>query len=102
MRERHRSVRLVSRQAVLYLRSMLKTKEQLTAELEKILDVLREGLALHAGNVELIDVDMETGRVSVRFQGTCVGCPMSELTLKAGIEETIRDMLPEVTSVVAV
>lgn len=79
-----------------------KTKVQLIAEIEKVLDVLREGLALHAGNVELMDVDMETGRVAVRFQGTCVGCPMSELTLKAGIEETIREMLPEVTSVVAV
>lgn len=81
---------------------MLKTKEQLSREIERVLDTLREGLAMHAGNVELIDVDVPTGRVSVRFQGTCVGCPMSELTLKAGIEETIRELIPEITEVVAV
>lgn len=80
---------------------MLKTKEELTAEIEKVLDILREGLAMHSGNVELVDVEPETGKVSVRFQGMCVGCPMSEMTLKAGIEETLREMVPEITEVVA-
>ncbi len=81
---------------------MAKSKEELTAEIEKTLDVLREGIAMHSGNVELVDVDMETGKVSVRFQGMCVGCPMSDMTLKAGIEETLREMIPEVKEVVAV
>lgn len=79
-----------------------KTKEQLTQEVERVLNTLREGLAMHAGNVELVDIDMETGKVSVRLQGTCVGCPMSDLTLKAGIEETLMQMVPEVTEVVNV
>lgn len=83
-------------------RNMAKSKEELTAEIEKTLDVLREGIAMHSGNVELVDVDMETGKVSVRFQGMCVGCPMSDMTLKVGIEETLREMVPEVTEVVAV
>lgn len=81
---------------------MAKSKEELTAEIEKTLDVLREGIAMHSGNVELVDVDMETGKVSVRFQGMCVGCPMSDMTLKVGIEETLREMVPEVKEVVAV
>ncbi len=81
---------------------MPKSKAELSAEIEKILDMLREGLALHSGNVELVDADPDTGKVSVRFQGTCVGCPMSEITLKAGIEETLREILPEITEVVAV
>lgn len=81
---------------------MQKTREELMAEVEKILDTLREGLAMHAGNVELVDADPQTGKVSVRLLGTCVGCPMSDLTLKAGIEETVREMVPEVTEVVAV
>jgi Fe-S cluster biogenesis protein NfuA len=81
---------------------MEKTKEVLKAEIEKVLDILREGIAMHAGNVELVDVDCATGKVSVRFQGTCVGCPMSDMTLKAGIEDTLREMVPEVTEVVAV
>ena len=81
---------------------MTKSKEELKVEIEKVLDTLREGLAMHAGNVELIDVDPATGKVSVRFQGTCVGCPMSDMTLKAGIEDTLRELVPEVTEVVAV
>lgn len=81
---------------------MPKTKEELLAEIEKVLDVLREGIAMHSGNVKLVDVDPESGKVSVEFEGMCVGCPMSELTLKAGIEDTLREMVPEVTEVIAV
>lgn len=81
---------------------MQKTREELMSEVEKILDTLREGLAMHAGNVELVDADPTTGKVLVRLMGSCVGCPMSDLTLKAGIEETVREMIPEVTEVVAV
>ena len=81
---------------------MPKTKQELEVRIEEILESLREGLAMHAGNIELVDVDPALGKVSVRFQGTCVGCPMSDLTLKAGIEETIREILPEINEVVAV
>ena len=81
---------------------MPKTEPELRQEVEKVLDVLREGIMMHAGNVELVAVDPTTGKVSVRFQGACVGCPMSDMTLKAGIEETLREMLPEVMEVVAV
>lgn len=81
---------------------MTKTKEQLTVEIERVLEVLREGLAMHSGNVELVDVDNESGKVQVRFQGACIGCPLSDLTLKAGIEETLREMVPEITEVIAV
>jgi len=81
---------------------MPKTEAELRQEIEKVLDVLREGIMMHAGNVELVGVDPVSGKVSVRFQGACVGCPMSGMTLKAGIEETIREMVPEVTEVVAV
>jgi Fe-S cluster biogenesis protein NfuA len=81
---------------------MPKTMQELREEIEKVLDILREGIAMHAGNVELVDVNAESGQVSVRFQGTCVGCPMSDMTLKAGIEETLREMIPEVKEVIAV
>jgi Fe-S cluster biogenesis protein NfuA len=81
---------------------MAKTKEELKQDIENILQTLRGGLAMHGGNVELVEVEPEAGRVFVRMQGACVGCPMSDLTLKAGIEETIREMLPEIKEVVAV
>lgn len=78
---------------------MAKTREDLKADIERVLVVLREGLAMHGGNVELVDADPESGKVSVRLQGACVGCPMSEITLKAGIEDTLREMVPEVQEV---
>ncbi|MBP6945236.1 NifU family protein [Patescibacteria group bacterium] len=81
---------------------MSKTKEQLSQDIENVLQVLRQGLAMHGGNVELVDVNMETGLVQVRMQGSCVGCPMSEMTLKAGIEDTLKEMVPEVKEVVQV
>jgi Fe-S cluster biogenesis protein NfuA len=81
---------------------MAKTKEELSQDIENVLQVLRQGLAMHGGNVELVDVHMDTGLVQVRMQGACVGCPMSEMTLKAGIEDTLKEMVPEVKEVVQV
>ena len=80
----------------------MKTKDELKIDIENVLKVLREGLAMHGGNVELVDVDMNDGTVQVRMQGSCVGCPMSEMTLKAGIEDTLCAMVPEVKQVVQV
>jgi Fe-S cluster biogenesis protein NfuA len=52
------------------------------------------------GNVELIDV--EDGIVKVRLQGACAGCPMSQMTIKNGIERLLKQEIPEVKSVVSV
>jgi len=52
------------------------------------------------GNVELVDVEGTV--VKVRLQGACHGCPMSQMTLKAGIERIIRQEVPEITEVKAV
>ena len=52
------------------------------------------------GNVELVDV--EDGVVKVRLTGACGGCPMSQMTLKMGIERVIRQEIPEIQEVVAV
>lgn len=80
----------------------MKSKEALLAEIEGVLAIVRQGLAMHGGNVEVTDVDPITGKVFVRLQGSCVGCPMSELTLKAGIEDTLISMIPEITEVINV
>lgn len=79
-----------------------KTKEELIKEIENVLDTLREGIVLHSGDVELVDVDTETGKVSVRLKGACVGCPLADLTLKACIEETLMQLIPEISEVVGV
>ena len=54
----------------------------------------------HLGNVEF--VRFENGVVSVRLEGTCKGCPASELTLKEGIEGILKQKLPSVERVEAV
>lgn len=57
-------------------------------------------LAMHLGSLDF--VGFEEGVVKVRLQGTCRGCPLSQLTLKAGIEELLKARLPAVKSVEAV
>jgi len=52
------------------------------------------------GDVELVDV--ENGIVKVRLTGACGGCPMSQMTLKQGIERHIKKAIPEILSVEAV
>lgn len=70
--------------------------------IEAILDEIRPNLAMHKGNVELVDVDQEQGIVFVKFLGGCEGCPMSQITLKMGIEVYLTDKMPEIKEVQAV
>ena len=66
----------------------------------KVLDKIRPSLMADGGNVELVDV--EDGVVKVRLTGACGGCPMSQMTLKMGIERLLKQELPEIQEVVAV
>ena len=68
--------------------------------IEHVLEEIRPMLALHAGNIEF--VSFEQGIVRVRLLGTCHGCPLSALTLKAGVEELLREKVPGVERVEAV
>jgi len=52
------------------------------------------------GNVELVEV--EDGLVKVKLTGACGGCPMSQITLKMGIERLLKKEIPEIKEVVAV
>jgi len=72
-------------------------KEKILAALEQI----RPALQADGGDVELVDVT-DDGIVQVRLQGACQGCPMSQMTLTQGIEQTIRAHVPEVKGVEAV
>ena len=70
-------------------------------QVNQVLEELRANLQAHGGDVELVAVS-EDGVVSVRLQGACKGCPMSQQTLKMGIEAALKEQLPEVQSVEAV
>ena len=69
-------------------------------EVEKALAQVRPMLERDGGSVELVAVEGTT--VKVRLTGACRGCPMSQMTLKAGIERIIKADVPQVTEVVAV
>ena len=69
-------------------------------KVDKVLDKIRPSLMADGGNVELVDV--EEGTVKVRLTGACGGCPMSQMTLKMGIERLLKQELPEIKEVVAV
>jgi Fe-S cluster biogenesis protein NfuA len=70
-------------------------------KVEQALKKVRPALQADGGDVELVDVG-EDGVVKVRLKGACGGCPMSQLTLKMGIERILKKEIPEVRSVEAV
>lgn len=72
-------------------------RERVEAALEKI----RPALKADGGDVELVDVDSD-GTVKVKLTGSCGACPFALMTLKQGIEETLKESVPEVKEVVAV
>ncbi|HWD39214.1 MAG TPA: NifU family protein [Fimbriimonas sp.] len=55
----------------------------------------------HGGRIDLVSVS-EDGDVTIRLNGSCSGCPMSDLTLKHGIEEQLRVVVPGIRNVVQV
>ncbi len=69
-------------------------------KVEAALKEIRPSLQADGGDVELVDV--ENGIVQVRLTGACGGCPMSQMTLKQGIERRIKEAIPEILSVDAV
>ena len=67
-------------------------------KVEKVLEEIRPSLQADGGNVELVDIT-EKGVVKVRLTGACGCCPMSTYTLKLGIEQKLKEKIPEVKEV---
>jgi Fe-S cluster biogenesis protein NfuA len=72
----------------------------LKTEVSQALEEVRPSLQVDGGDVELVDV--ENGVVKVRLLGHCAGCPMSQMTLKMGIESYLKKKVPGVKSVESV
>ena len=69
-------------------------------KIEKSLERIRPALQADGGDIELVDVT-EDGVVKVRLKGACHGCPMSQMTLKMGVERALKQDVPEVKEVVS-
>ena len=70
-------------------------------KVETALDKIRPTLNADGGDVKLIDVS-DDGVVKVQLTGACSGCPMSQMTLKMGIEKVLKEEIPEVKEVVSI
>ncbi len=70
-------------------------------EVQKAIDLIRPGLQADGGDVELVDVSSD-GVVKVKLTGACQGCPMSQMTLKMGIEKVIKSKVPAIKEVISV
>ncbi|UCF57341.1 MAG: NifU family protein [Deltaproteobacteria bacterium] len=73
----------------------------LREKIEDALNKVRPSLQADGGDVEFVDVD-EDGVVKLRLTGACGGCPMSQMTLKMGIEKILKQNVPEINRVEAV
>jgi len=76
-------------------------EETMKEKVETTLGKIRPSLQADGGDVELVEVTPD-GVVKVKLTGACGGCPMSQMTLKMGIERTLKQDVPEVKEVVGV
>jgi len=74
---------------------------ELESQVEAALDTLRPYLLADGGAVRLVDITQE-GVVELELLGACEHCPMSSMTLRAGIEQAVKRSVPQITRVEAV
>ena len=73
---------------------------EVTHQIEQALDSIRPYLEADGGNVELVEIN-DNWDVVLRLTGACSSCSMSEMTMTAGIEETLRRAIPQLKNIKA-
>jgi len=74
-----------------------KTKEE---KIKAVIEEIRPSIQMDGGDIEFVSLDGNT--VNVRLRGACCGCPGARMTLKMGVEERLREVIPEIEAVEAV
>jgi Fe-S cluster biogenesis protein NfuA len=82
-------------------KNKIMTTEEIKLNVEKALDEIRPFLESDGGNISLIEIE-DDKHVKVRLEGACVGCSVNQMTLKAGVETTIKKYAPQIETVVNV
>jgi Fe-S cluster biogenesis protein NfuA len=75
------------------------TIEELTRNVEKALEEIRPFLNSDGGDISLISIE-DGKHVKVRLEGACVGCSVNQMTLKIGVETTIKKFAPQIETVI--
>ena len=76
-------------------------KQEWIQKVDTALDDIRPYLKVDGGNIEVVDINDDM-KVSIKWLGACESCSMSAMTMRAGIEETLKTKLPQITAVEAV
>ena len=74
------------------------TSEETRSNVEKALEEIRPFLQSDGGDITLISIEDNT--VKVRLEGNCIGCSVNQMTLKSGVEMTIKKYAPQIEEVV--
>ena len=77
------------------------SKENLIQRVEEALNTIRPHLISDGGDIRVVDITTDN-KVLVKLLGSCESCPMSFMTMKAGVEMSIKSLVPEITSIEAI
>ncbi|MEX0360975.1 NifU family protein [Flagellimonas sp.] len=77
------------------------TSEEIKNNVEKALDEIRPFLQSDGGDISLISIDNDS-LVKVKLEGNCIGCSVNQMTLKSGVEMTIKKYAPQIEEVINV
>ncbi len=77
------------------------TTDELTIEVQKALEEIRPFLVSDGGDITLISIE-DGKHVKVRLEGACTSCSVNQMTLRAGVETTIKKFAPQIETVVNV
>lgn len=75
------------------------TADELRSNIEKALEEIRPFLQSDGGDISLISIDNDNS-VKVKLEGACVGCSVNQMTLKSGVEMTIKKYAPQIEEVI--
>jgi len=76
------------------------SSEEVKLNVEKALDEIRPFLQSDGGDISLLSIEDNDTLVKVQLQGACVGCSVNQMTLKSGVEMTIKKYAPQVEQVI--
>ena len=80
---------------------MIMTSEEIRSNVEKALEEIRPFLRSDGGDISLVSIDNDSS-VKVRLEGACTSCSVNQMTLKSGVEMTIKKYAPQIEEVVNV
>ncbi len=80
---------------------MSMTSEEIKTNVEKALEEIRPFLQSDGGDITLVSIDNDSS-VKVRLEGNCIGCSVNQMTLKSGVEMTIKKYAPQIEEVINV